>query len=292
MTAAALAIGQVAASGPSSLEDPVLLDCLITAKEGLDIQVPAQDAGLLVDILVRAGDSVTKDQVLARIDDTEPTVKCNIAEFQKKKAEKERDDTIRLEYAQKTKDVALSEYRKNLEVNERSPGVVTQIEIDRLRLKVEEAFLQIKKTKHFDMELAKIEVKIKEAEVEAANKAIDRRKIKARFDGIVAEIYPQAGEWVQAGQPILQLINTNEMLVKGTVKSSQYDPQDVDGRKVTVLVTLARGRTKTFKGRIIYVDSTETQTGFDVWASIPNQLENERPVLRDGMRADMTIHVK
>ena len=76
------------------------------------------------------------------------------------------------------------------------------------------------------------------------------------------------------------------------MKSSQYDPQDVEGQEVTVLVTLARGRTKTFDGRIIYVDSTETQTGFDVWASIPNQPEKGRPVLRDGMRGDMTIHVK
>ncbi len=292
MTAAALAIGATATSNRSSLENPVLQGCLITAKEGLDIQVPAQDAGLLAAVLVRDGTRVKKGDVLAQIDDTEPTVRRNIAEFQKKKAEKERDDTIRLEYAQKTKDVALSEYRKNAEVNKRSPGAVSQIDIERLKLKVEEALLQIKKTEQFDMELAKIEVKIKQAEVNATNKAIDRRKIKARFDGIVAEIYPQAGEWVQAGQPILRLINTNEMLVKGTVKSSQYDPQDMEGRKVTVQVTLARGRTKMFTGSVIYVGSTETATGFDVWANIPNQLEKGRPILRDGMAGDMTIYVK
>ena len=292
MTAAALAIGATATSDLSSLEDPVLHGCLIKAKEGSDIQVPAQDAGLLVGILFRVGTDVKKGDVLAQIDDTEPTVKRNIAEFQKKKAEKERDDTIRLEYAQKTKDVALSEYRKNVEVNKRSPGAVSQIDIERLKLKVEEALLQIKKTKYFDMELAKIEVDIKQAEVDATNKAIERRKIKARFDGTVAVIYAQAGEWVQAGQPILQLINTNEMLVKGTVNSSEYDPQDIDGRKVTVLVTLARGRTIPFTGSIIDVGSKEFQTGFEVWASIPNKRENGRPVWRDGMTGDMTIHVK
>jgi macrolide-specific efflux system membrane fusion protein len=269
----------------------VLHGCLIKAKEGSDIQVPAQDAGLLVGILFRVGSDVKKGDVLAQIDDTEPKMRGRVALYQKNKADTEAKNDIRVRYARKAAEVSKQEHANALKVNATVRDAIPKGEVRRLKLAWDQADLQIENS-ILEQELSSLEVKVKQAEVDAAREAIERRKIKARFDGTVAEIYAQAGEWVQAGQPILQLINTNEMLVKGTVNSSEYDPQDIEGRKVTVQVTLARGRTIPFTGTVIHVGSVERATGFDVWASIPNQLENGRPVLRDGMTGDMTIHVK
>ena len=286
VTAVLLVMGPIAESGFSAPPNPVLDLCFIKAKFGFDITVPAQETGLLTEVFVSQGQTVKQGELLAKIDDAQPKMQLEVAQHQRDKAEKEYNDEIRVEYAKASRDVAKKELNKNEEVNRRIPGSIPAIEIDRLKLKVKEADLQVKKVTTIDKELAELEVSVKQAEVDAAEKAIERRQVLARFDGIVEDIFVQPGEWVQAGQPILHLINMDELVVKGRVDARTYNPADVFEKPVTLDVDLPGG-TVSVKGKITYVGSVETRLGLEVHATVTN----DKGLLRDGLPCKMTIHI-
>ncbi len=291
ITAVLLVVGPIAESGFSAPPNPVLDLCFIKAKFGFDITVPAQETGLLTEVLVSQGQTVKQGELLAQIDDTQPKMQLEVAQHQREKAEKEYNDEIRVEYAKASRDVAQKELDINKQLNQRLPGSVPAIKIDQFDLKVKEANLQVKKVTTIDKELAELEVSVKQAEVKAANKAIERRQVLARFDGIVEEIFVQPGEWVQASQPILHLINMDELVVKGRIDARIYNPADVRKKKVTLDVDLPGG-TVPFEGEITYVGSVETRLGLDVHATVKNRRgKNGDWLLRDGLPCKMTIHV-
>ncbi|MFL6544841.1 MAG: HlyD family efflux transporter periplasmic adaptor subunit, partial [Candidatus Udaeobacter sp.] len=147
------------------------------------------------------------------------------------------------------------------------------------------------KSRH-DQELAMYEAYTKKAELAAADLAIDRRTIKAPFDGVVEEIKHKQDEWVQPGDTILSLLRLDTMHVEGTVEQNQYDPHEVQGCDVSVEVELARGRKVTVKGKIIKVSSIVQSYGvYAVRAEVANQQDHGNWILRDGLPSTMTIRL-
>ena len=143
----------------------------------------------------------------------------------------------------------------------------------------------IEKAKH-DQDLAKFEALNKQAELDAAELAIQRRVITAPFDGVVEEIKRHQDEWVQPGDTILTLLRMDVMHVEGAVEQSKYDPHEIANCEVTVEVEMARGRKATFQGRIIKVSSIVRSDGvYNVRAEIANQQDHGNWLLRDGMPA-------
>ena len=92
------------------------------------------------------------------------------------------------------------------------------------KLECDQYVLAIEKSGH-DQELAKFEAFTKQAELKAAEQAIQRRVIVAPFDGVVEEIKRHQEEWVQPGDTILNLLRLDTMHVEGAVEQSKYDPQ-------------------------------------------------------------------
>ena len=83
------------------------------------------------------------------------------------------------------------------------------------------------------------------------------------------------------------------MYVEGHIDSSQYDPEQIDGRPVTVQVVLAHGRKIKATGKIIYINQkVEHDRGYKIRAEIPNQQQGKYWLIRPGQKATMTIHLK
>ena len=74
-----------------------LPNCLLSLDE--EVQVPAQEAGVLVKIPVHDGQQVAKGELLAQIDDIVPQMQYNVAEYKLKVAEKQAADDIDVRYA-------------------------------------------------------------------------------------------------------------------------------------------------------------------------------------------------
>jgi multidrug efflux pump subunit AcrA (membrane-fusion protein) len=269
----------------------VIYDCRVKLDE--DINVPAPEAGVLVQLAVKEGSQVRRGEVLGKIYDDEVQMQKKAAEYALGAAYKSATDDIQFRYAQKSAAVAEKAYQSMIQANDKVDKAIAQIEIDKAKLEWEAAILSAEKAQH-DQALAKFEYHQKKAERDASDLAIGRRSILAPFDGEVVTIYRHQDEWVSPGDAILRLVRLDTMLVDGEVELSAYDPSEIEGSDVTVEVELARGRKEQATGRITYVSSMVRLTGnysYIVRAEVANRQDHGSWLLRDGMTAKMTIHL-
>jgi hypothetical protein len=76
------------------------------------------------------------------------------------------------------------------------------------------------------------------------------------------------------------------------VKQAEFDPHEVQDRDVVVEITMARGRKEQAAGRIVYVQSmVDYEQRYIVRAEVTNRQEYGRWLLRDGMKATMSIRL-
>jgi multidrug efflux pump subunit AcrA (membrane-fusion protein) len=272
--------------------EPVLERCLVSLVE--EAQVPAREAGVLVELQIREGDVISRGDLIARIDDSQPDFdrRKAVAEHAQAKAKAESDVDIR--YAVAAEQVAKAEYDKANESNNRVPGSVTRVELDRLQLTWKRGELQIEQAE-VERRLAEMAVQSQEVDIAAAEDAVGRRKIVAPLDGVVVRVFPHLGEWMQPGDPLARVVRADRLRVEGYVDASRFDPDKVRDRPVTVKISLADDREEAFTGRIVFTSPIVESGGeYLVWAEVENrQMEEghaEEWMLRPGQTAQMTIH--
>ena len=133
----------------------------------------------------------------------------------------------------------------------------------------------------------------KQVEVDAAENAIERRTITAPLEGTIVQVFPHQGEWMQPGDPLARVVQTDRLRVEGYVDSSRWNPETVRDRPVTVDVVFADNRTESFPGRIVFTSPLVDSGGdYRVWAEVENRRigDSTQWLLRAGQSATMTIH--
>lgn len=286
MWASGVAVG----ADDASRADPVLQRCLVSLIE--EAKVPAREAGVLVELGVREGDVVEKGMLIAKIDDSQPQMERRKAKAEHEQAVAKAEGDVDVRYAIAAELVAEAEHKKALESHTKVPGSVTEVERDRLKLNEKKGELQIEQAE-LDRRLNGLAAQSKEVEVLAAENAIDRRLIKSPLDGVVVQVFPHQGEWLQPGDPLARVVRTDRLRVEGYVDSARHDPADVSGRPVTVEVALAGGRRESFKGRIVFTSPlVESGGDYRVFAEVENRQDpgSQQWLLRPGQTATMTIH--
>lgn len=277
-------------SAAEPLSDPILKNCLISVTQ--EVKVPAQEPGVLVELLAREGQQVNEGDLLGRIDDSHAQIEKRQALAEQEAALEEASNDVNVRYAKAASGVAEAEYDQAMEANSKVVGTFPQAEVRRLKLAWRRAFLQIEQSE-MEQRLAAFTAKSKAAVVDAADNSIRRSQLLAPFEGEVVELAMHQGEWVSPGDPVLWIMRFDKLRVEGFINSGQYDPSEITGRPVTVEIELARGRRVRQQGKIVYV-STPVQAGGDyrVWAEFDNHEENGQWVFRPGLNAAMRIHLK
>jgi multidrug efflux pump subunit AcrA (membrane-fusion protein) len=290
LTAVAIGLASLTMLGTTSAESVTKPDCLVSLVD--EAQVPAQEEGVLKEVLAQDGQQVEANQVIARIDDTLSVLQKDVAVAEFKVANRRAQDRVSVEYAQAAANVAKRDYWRKKEANDKVPGSVTQADIDLANLQFVQYDLQTRKSE-FELEIAALEAKVKEASLKAADEHIVRREIKAPWAGAVDRVIRHAGDWVKPGDPLLRLLRMDKLRVKCSLNAADRAPSEVVGRPVAITVKLARGRSAAFQGKVTGVSPlVEGNDTFLVWAEVDNRKENGFWLLRDGMRADMTIELK
>lgn len=285
---AALATSSHADQYSAQASDPVVTGLVKVADQ---IKLPAKEPGVLLQLAVQEGAQIRVGQIIGKIDDSEPVMQKKAASAAYAAAYKRWKDDVEIRFARAQAEVSKADYEQLMATNKLAEKAVTQNEIRKAKLDWDHFILAIEKAGH-DQELAKFEAYTKQAELDAAELAIQRRVIVAPFDGVVEEIKRKQDEWVQPGETILNLLRLDTMHVEGAVEQGKYDPHEIQGCEVTVDVEMARGRKATVRGRIIKVSSIVRSDGvYNVRAEIANQQDHGMWLLRDGLPASMTIHL-
>ncbi len=289
--------GQIAPAtdaGPSGPANILTKRGAIIAKN--DIRMAAEVEGLITSLPIRQGMLVAKGNVLATIDDRKVLAAVEVHEKNYLAAEERAKDDIEEQYAMAAAGVARMDFEMGMDANRRNPGVFSPIDIEKKRLDWKRASLQIEKARH-DQLLAGLEADAKRAELAAARVELTYRQIVAPFDGQIEEVGFHESEWVKAGDPILRLVQFDVMYVDLPINVADYDPSELQGRPVTVVVSLARGRTATVKGHVIHASQTsiESSTSGGGLYMVRCEIENQRVgnfwLVRPGLNAEVTIHV-
>jgi macrolide-specific efflux system membrane fusion protein len=272
---------------PTPAREVKLSHCLVSLIE--DVQVPAREAGPLVNVTVAEGQYVTAGQLLAQIDDQQPQIDKLAAELERDAALAKAQDDIEVRYAEAAFAVASAELERAVSIDRKSPGGVTQQEIQKLQLAKHRDELQIERSK-LERRVAKMNADVHQAAVKSATNAVTRRQIISPLAGVVVNILHEKGEWVAAGEPVLQVVRIDRLRVEGFLNATEVGPEEVIGRPVAVEVQLVGGKTARFSGDVVFV-SPLVQAGdkYRIRAEVENRSENSSPLLRPGMTATMTI---
>jgi multidrug efflux pump subunit AcrA (membrane-fusion protein) len=275
----------------------------------LEVRVPAEEAGVLVKVNVTEGNEVkafkkrifTTSKEAAKVGkEVDPLVQIDVSlpwrqrdvaarEYEKAKAEAENDVNTR--YSKAASQVSYFAWQKVVDANRNVRGAVSEIEEKRLELDYQASKLKIEQSDHERM-LATKTAMVKREEYYAADDAIERRRIDSPIDGVVTDVYVHEGEWVKPGDPVLRIVNLKRLRVKGFLKRADHDPNDVDGKTVSVKAYLDGGKMETFPGKITFI-SQEILDGesYAVWAEVDNRKPEggKYYLLQPGMTVDLEI---
>jgi macrolide-specific efflux system membrane fusion protein len=249
-----------------------------------EAEVPAQEAGMVINVAVREGQRVKKGELLAQLDDQVPRLALDAAKAQFEIARAKASNDVRIRFAQKSLEVSEAELRRSTESIERFPKSVSQSQLDVERLNVQKNRLESEQAIQ-EQKIAQLEMNAKQNELTATQAEVTRRRIVAPFDGVVVQVYARQGEWVEPGQKALRVINVDRLKAEGFVTSEQAAP-NLESTPVRISVD-SNGESKAFEGTIVFVspevDPITSQVR--VWAEI----DNRDGQLRPGQAAKMVV---
>ncbi|MDX1963618.1 MAG: HlyD family efflux transporter periplasmic adaptor subunit [Pirellulales bacterium] len=275
-----------------SLSDPNRIqNCLIKAIDGQDIQVPAQEAGLLVKLDVIEGSEITAAGVLGNLDDMQPRLQKKAAAAEAKAALEKSKSTIDERYAKKAAAVAKAEWDKAIQANIQAPNSVSEVEVLRLKLTYERALLEAERAVE-ERTLASLTAEAKNVEVEAAQEAMNRRQIISPISGTVVEIGPHRGEWLKPGDIILRVVNLEKLKIEGYVNIDHFAREQLLNRDIEVEIMLTKGQKVRVPAHIIFVSPVIEAGGeYRVKAELLNQRNTQSGewLLSPGLIADMIL---
>lgn len=283
-----LVLALALAADPVGTADPQVNNCVIMSIN--EQYVPGADAGVLSSLKVQEGMHVTKDMELGAVDDNEARAMLQVKKLELDVAVQKGKSDINIRHAEAARDVAAATFSYYEEANRKSAGAVSKAEMLKWQLDVTKATLAVEQAKEQQIE-DRLTANAKKAEFDAAQVALERRILRAPFDGIVTTVLKKPGEWIAAGDHVVQVVGINRLRVSGSLEASQWGPDDIAGKPVTVKVMLPRGRTIDVPGKVTYVSPIVLVGKMPVFAEIETPMENGMPVVRAGLNATMTVHV-
>ena len=225
-------------------------------------------AGRLTEVAVRLGDRVAKGDLLARVDDSDLQ-----RQYEEVKAQVDVAEANRLRVLAQL-DEARSELGRLEELF--SDGLISTGEIESARAAAAA----------LEAELKAVEAQKRQSEVRVRLLAqqIDEARLRAPFNGVVAERYLHTGAFVQAGTPIVRLVKAGPLRVRFRIPEEGLAGVSPGARfKITTQST----QEQRFSGRVTRLSGEVNRRNRTV--AVDGVLESTAPPLRPGMYAQVEM---
>jgi macrolide-specific efflux system membrane fusion protein len=267
-------------------------DTMITVTEAQlslirNTAIAAPMAGVVDKVVVSEGDRVTPGQIMVQLNADQVTTELRAAEAASKAAQLEASNDVDARYAVRTLEVRERELQQNIEANQGFAGAISDTEIEKLKLVVDQSQLAIEQAKH-DLQVAAAAAREKSAAAEIVKARLDKHSIRAPVDSQVVEIDVQPGQWVEAGKPVVRLISLDPIRAECFVDGRKYG-DDLVGRQVEIVMAETNAVSPAIKltGKVVFVSpEVHPVTGqARLWATLDNSGNKGRA----GMRGTLTI---
>ena len=255
------------------------------------VDIPALAEGKLKEIRFEEGVTVSADDIVAMIDDTQMRLTLKLKEAEAEEALLNAANDINKKDAINTEKIARAEAEAYKELHEEKAIPYWELrkkilEADRAELRITLADMQ--------MRIAKEQYLAKRAELRIAEHEITRREIKAPFAGFIEKRIAQLGQWVQPGSPVATLVQMDELKVEGDFDALRYSGKITIGTPVIVRVfhNANRDDAVEIQSVISYVSSEiDLNNRYRVWTKIKNKpLGKNDWLIKPGMLAEIEIN--
>lgn len=251
------------------------------------VNIPAKAEGILMDIKVDEGNTVSKGDIVAVIDNTASALAIQLKKAEYKEAMITADNDVNLRDAANSEQLASAEAEAFADL--RREGAIPRWELEKKVLEAKRMKLRI--------ELAEMQNKIdnvkmiaKRSELEIAEFELSRREITAPSTGFVESRIAQLGEWVQPGSPLVTLIQMDKLRIEGDIDGLRYRDQARQGTPVEIVIYTGAKDDMRINGKLGYVSmEMDLNNKHRVWVEIDNKKVGDNWLFKPGMRAEIII---
>ena len=275
-------------------DGPVLRseNCLVKTIQ--NVRVPAGAEGRVTELLVSEGVNVQPGDILAKVDDTQAQLTLKLREAEEREAEINALNDVNFRDAKNSEKSATAEAEAYKEL--RREGAVPYWEMEKKILEADRATLRIELAQ-LQQDIAKVQYVAKRSERQLAEHELTRRSVVAPFAGYVETRISQLGEWVQAGTPILQLVQLDKLRVEGDIDALSYAGQIGKGTPAKVLIYTRSQRSADAESTAIALDAKVGFLGSEIdlnhrcriWVEIENRQVGDDWLFKPGMEADILV---
>lgn len=226
-------------------------NCTVSFVEHVTLSVDRP--GIIGKVLSEEGDHILEGSLMAQLDNKEAATKYELAKLAAK-------NEIQIRLAEATRQVAEVEL-KQAELLNRNQQVITEFEIRRLKLTLDQAELQRNQAIHEQ------QLKIQEEAVSLAQ--LKMHDVHAPFAGTVVRVFKHPGESIQQGEPLVELVNSQYLRVEGYIPL-QESLKIKTGQTVTI--KLEEGSAPLGQGNLHFIDLSVQSVTQEVriWSKVNN----------------------
>ena len=258
--------------------------CLVFASESVELS--SQESGVIASMEVRENDSVTAKQVIAKLEGKIAELEKTAAGLQAQVAASEAQDESEIRLAEAFVDE--SKLQADMYQEMANKGTAGQSEFRQRQLAEKQAKVRLVQTK-IAKEQRELKWKLAQSAVILGEQKVDRLTLLSPISGIVTRIEHRAGEWVQAGTPVVKIIRLDEVRIDFFVSLDQINRTSLKGRPVKV-ISKSETTESLFSGRITDSDPDVTSDGqIRVHATVQNQKTGDDWLLIPGMTVSMQL---
>ncbi|MEM0927255.1 MAG: efflux RND transporter periplasmic adaptor subunit [Planctomycetota bacterium] len=253
-----------------------------------EVEIPARATGAIRELLLREGSVVVRNQLLARLDDTEADLALRRAQSELEIASHLADDDVAVRAAEKKQRFAASDFGRLSKARQSQPRSVSESELERSRLESEQAVLDVEKASS-EQQAAVIRQTLALRDVAIAQRNVEIRQVTAPIDGVIVEVNRQAGEWVQPGDVLFRVVRTDRLRAEGFIRASDA-VRGLENCRAVLSPIDGDSSLPSHSGEITFVSPEIDPINGQVriWADF----DNSDGRLRPGWRARMTIETE
>ena len=235
MAATAAAQGPSGRTASRDTTDAAHMHVLIVPIDEIDL--PAQEAGVIVELQARMGTEVKQGQVIGRVNDkdAQARLKAALAELEISRVQAETDAPVQEALAMV--EVAEAEYQNSQQINRDNPEAVSLFELRRLEATAKRARFRAEIAR-VEQQVARLTVHGREAQVERIQAELERRRLVSPISGVVVQRFRDVGEWVNAGDPVVRLLRMDRLRAEAMVDANKYTPAELLGKRIELVVVI------------------------------------------------------
>lgn len=248
------------------------------------VKVAAEDPGIIRSV-VTVGEELSTGQTIAQLNFELYAAQRDAAEKELDAARLESGNDVDQQFARVSSDVSRRVLERSLAANRQYRKAVSLTEIERLRLELKRSELSGEQADRTS-KVKTITEELKSDELKIADIRLKNRAISSPIDGVVTEVSGHVGQWVNAGQTIAKVVNTERLRFSGLADRDNLLPNQV-ADKGTLTVEFQNNVSEDFEVSITFVSpEIDPSSGlYEVHAEVANADQR----LFAGMRARLSL---